>query len=245
MMGCQRTDCIERPLSNLFEKLGWVVGSYPVWFFIIPLIVSASLGGGFYFLKDREDNDIERQFTPRNGPSKVARDFVKNNFPYDDFTFSSQRLHSEGNYASVIALSKDESNVLTKEAFEDIIQLNNKVISLHVDQRQLRFSNLCARINGDCVSNDILEMIEYNASRIEQTNISYPLHTLNSRPHFLGSAIGGVKKNVKGLVNSAKAVKLFYFLEDHEKADAWLKEFQRILSDEDSKNIEVLYGYWN
>ena len=100
-MGCERTDCIEKPLSRVFHKLGRVVGSHPVCFFVVPLIVSATLGGGFYFLKDREDNDVERQFTPKNGPSKTSRGFVKDNFPQDDSSFSGQRLHSEGLYSSV------------------------------------------------------------------------------------------------------------------------------------------------
>ncbi|XP_029611684.1 patched domain-containing protein 3-like isoform X1 [Salmo trutta] len=244
-MGCQRTDCIEKPLSNLFEKFGRIVGTYPVWFFVITLIVSGILGGGFYFLKDREDNDIERQFTPRSGPSKIARAFVKENFPNDDTEFSSQRLYEEGNYASIIMVSNDKSNILTTENLKNIIKVNNKVIdiSVDVDQRELRFSHLCAKTNGHCVSNEILEMIDFNASRIEQTNITFPLYTHKSRQLFLGSAIGGVQANVKSEVKSAKAVKLFYFLESHTtRAEAWLKEFQRILSDErDNENIKVSY----
>ncbi len=51
-MAFYRTDCIEKPVSKLFEKIGHLVGSYPVCFFVIPLIISAALGGGLYFLKD-------------------------------------------------------------------------------------------------------------------------------------------------------------------------------------------------
>uniref|UniRef100_A0A671KZV3 Patched domain containing 3 n=1 Tax=Sinocyclocheilus anshuiensis TaxID=1608454 RepID=A0A671KZV3_9TELE len=53
-MAFYRTDCVEKPVSKLFEKLGHLV----------------ALGGGLYFLKDRENNDVEKQFTPINGPSK-------------------------------------------------------------------------------------------------------------------------------------------------------------------------------
>ncbi|KAM4605951.1 patched domain-containing protein 3-like [Polymixia lowei] len=241
-MDCRRTDCIEKPLSQLFEKLGRTVGSYPFSFFVVPLIVSALLGGGFYFLEDREDNDIERQFTLRGGPSKKARDLVKDNFPNDKSTFSSQRLYTEGNYASVIAVSSDESNILTREAFEDIIKLNNivKDISVVVDERQLTFRNLCAKANGVCVSNDLLEIINYNASKIEHIDIGFPLHTVASKPTFLGSTIGGVEKDVEGLVKSAKAVRLMYFLGNHTGADVWLQTFHRTLLDEvDSEEVKV------
>ncbi|KAF4096047.1 hypothetical protein G5714_023650 [Onychostoma macrolepis] len=83
-MAFYRTDCVEKPVSKLFEKLGHLVGSYPVWFFVIPLIMSAALGGGLYFLKDHENNDVEKQFTLINGPSKKARQFVKETFPRKD-----------------------------------------------------------------------------------------------------------------------------------------------------------------
>lgn len=83
-MACYRTDCIEKPLSKVFEKLGHLVGSHAVWFFVIPLIVSAALGGGLYFLKDHKDNDVEDQFTTINSPSKQARHFVKETFPNND-----------------------------------------------------------------------------------------------------------------------------------------------------------------
>ncbi|XP_067108297.1 patched domain-containing protein 3-like [Osmerus mordax] len=243
-MRCGRTDCIEKPLSRVFQKLGRVVGSYPVCFLVIPLIVSASLGGGFYFLKDREDNDVERQFTPKNGPSKISRRFVKDHFPQEGSSFSGQRLHSEGFYSSVIIVSNSRSSILTKEAFDDIINLNNRVnnISVQVNQKEFKYGNLCSKSDRNCVPNDILEIINYDASRIEQINISYPLHVLNSKPIFLGSTLGGVEDTVNGVVKSAKAVKLMYFLENQETAGVWLKEFQRLLSGERGTiNIKVSY----
>ncbi|KAI7792498.1 putative patched domain-containing protein 3-like, partial [Triplophysa rosa] len=111
-MACYRTDCVEKPLGHL-------VGSHPVWCFIIPLMLSAALGGGLYFLKDCEDNDVENQFTPINGPSKQARLFVKERFPKNE-------SKTEGNYA-VMILSSVEGNILTKAAFEEIIRLDKKV----------------------------------------------------------------------------------------------------------------------
>uniref|UniRef100_A0A672KYC6 Uncharacterized protein n=1 Tax=Sinocyclocheilus grahami TaxID=75366 RepID=A0A672KYC6_SINGR len=123
--------CIEKPISKLFEKLGHLVGSYPFCFFVIPLMMSAALGGGLNFLKVHEDNDIENQFTPINGPSKQARHFVKETFPSNDSLFSSQRLYAEGNYA-VMIFSIVEGNILTDKHTTDGIPLFSITYSLAI-----------------------------------------------------------------------------------------------------------------
>ncbi|KAJ3611570.1 hypothetical protein NHX12_021585 [Muraenolepis orangiensis] len=242
-MGCRRTDCVERPLSRLFEKLGRLIGSYPIGFFIVPLVVSFILGGGFYFIEERTDNDIERQFTPKNGPSKKARDFVREYFPNNKSAFSSQRLYSEGYYATIIAVANGKSNIMTKEAFEDIIELDRKVKNISVDvDVQLTFDTLCSKANNACVPNDLLEIIDYNASNITHMNITFPLHqtSASSKPTFLGSTIGGVKKKGKDLIKFAKAVKLVYFLEERPGVEAWLQQFHRtFLNDQESKNVKI------
>uniref|UniRef100_UPI003AB0500F patched domain-containing protein 3-like n=1 Tax=Centroberyx gerrardi TaxID=166262 RepID=UPI003AB0500F len=247
-MGCRRTDCLAKPLSGLCSRLGSLVGSYPVYFFMIPLLLSAAFGGGFTFLKDRQDNDIERQFTPRKGPSKIARQFVRENFPYNDSMFSVERLYDKGNFASIIALSTNvnNSNILANEAFEDVIKLSHKILNITVDHGQVGFRELCAKANGECVTNDILEILHYKANGTDRTSIEFPVHTYRSRAMFLGSVIGGVSTDANDLVTSAQALKLFYFLEDQESTaeatKAWLRGFKRLLSAErSSEAIAVSY----
>ncbi|XP_029385508.1 patched domain-containing protein 3-like [Echeneis naucrates] len=235
-MGCRRTDCLATPLSGLFEKLGSLVGSCPLYFFIIPVLLSAALSGGFLFLKDREDNDLERQFTPKNGPSKVTRAFVGENFPYNDTMFSEERQYNQSNFASIIAVSTDNSNILAKPAFEDILRLNNKILNITVDSGRLGFNDLCARTNGECVSNDILKIVS------DKVAITYP----GSSPDFFGSVLGGVITDPGGSVISAQAVKLFYYLGNQESSadgsKSWLRGFKALLSDEmGSEHTDVSY----
>ncbi|KAA0704940.1 Patched domain-containing protein 3 RND-type protein RNDEu-3 [Triplophysa tibetana] len=240
-MSCYRTDCVEKPLSKLFEKLGHLVGSHPVWFFIIPLMLSAALGGGLYFLKDCEDNDVENQFTPINGPSKQARHFVKERFPKNDSMFSSQRLYDEGNYA-VMILSSVEGNILTNAAFEEIIRLDNEVNSFSVEhlKMQLSFKDVCAKVNETCVTNSILDIIENDAEKIEKLDLSFPTFGWKNKSVFLGSAVGGVEEK-GGIVQRADAIRLFYFLQD-EHSSKWLQNFQKILSNETlSSVVKVSY----
>ncbi|XP_042366023.1 patched domain-containing protein 3-like [Plectropomus leopardus] len=243
-MGCRRTDCLARLLSGLFEKLGSLVGSYPFYFFVIPLILSAALSGGFTFLKDREDNDFERQYTPRKGPSKATRAFVRENFPYNDSMFSEDRLYHKGNFASLIAVSTNGLNILTNPAFEDIIRLNNKILNITVHNGSLGFSDMCAKVNGECLTNIILEIISSNET--DKTGITFPEHTHRSSSVFLGSVLGGVITDANSSVISAQAVKLLYYSDNKEStADAWklwLRGFKKLLSEETgSKHIDVSY----
>lgn len=241
-MGCRRTDCLSRPLSNLFEKLGSAVGSCPFYFFIIPILITAALSGGFIFLKDRDNNDLELQFTPKKGPSKVTRAFVRQNFPYNTSMFSEDRLYDKGSFASLIAASKNSDNILESPVIEDIIRLNEKILNISVDIRRMGFSELCAKVNDKCFSNIILEIVGSNET--SRTGITYPEHRHGSSLVFLGSALGGVLKGANNTIQKAQAVKLYYYLNNQESAveasKLWLKGFKNVLSDEmDGKHIDV------
>lgn len=241
-MDSRRTGSLTKPLSRLFENLGSKVGSYPLYFFIVPVLLSAALSGGFIFLEVRRDNSLEHQFTPTKGPSKATRAFVEKNFPYDYSMFSEDRQYDKGSFASLIAVARNSRNLLDTLVFEDIISLNNKILDITVDNRTLGFNELCARANGECVSNIILEILSYSLTN--QTSITYPVHMHKATSLFLGAVLGGVITDDSDSVRNAEAVKLFYYLDDREStAEAsklWLREFEKLLSDNtDSKHIYV------
>ncbi|KAK6299791.1 hypothetical protein J4Q44_G00298240 [Coregonus suidteri] len=127
MAGC-RTDCVEKPFSIGFQKFGRFVGRHPWWFFIGPLVISTALGTGFYFLEDMEANNIEDQFTPVNGPAKLERKFVEENFPLNNSVYSNQRLYTMGEFASFIAVSR-APNIFTDGAIKEILSLDKKSLN--------------------------------------------------------------------------------------------------------------------
>uniref|UniRef100_A0A8C1KLN7 SSD domain-containing protein n=1 Tax=Cyprinus carpio TaxID=7962 RepID=A0A8C1KLN7_CYPCA len=220
-----KTDCIERPLSLAFEKLGCVVGRHPCVFLLVALYVAAALGAGFVFLQEREANDIEDQFTPINGPAKLERAFVVETFPQSE-EFSQLRLTSDGTYASLIITDLHGENILTVPAFNDIIELDRQVKKITTGNT---FENLCAKTKGRCMSNAILDIINYNATEIVSSNITYPMNN----NMFLGSSIGGVElKPDSSEISSAKAVRLFYFLDEEKTKENsyWLDGFLKLLS---------------
>ncbi|XP_030630613.1 patched domain-containing protein 3 [Chanos chanos] len=243
------TDCIEKPIRICFERLGKFIGLHPWWFFIIPVVLSVVLGGGFCFLN--ENNDIEEQFTPMDGAAKQERQFFLDTFRQNSSMFTGMRVITNGVYASLIF--RDTKNILTVPAFEEILRIDNKIRNITVQKgaEQFNFSDICARVGQRCWSNVILDIFNYNASKVNVTNITFPIHALNSGENVsLELSLGGEEVNNNSFVQSAKALRLMYFLrEDHEdknKTDEWLTKFIQLLrseseSAERTAHIKVSY----
>lgn len=222
-MGTCNTNCVEKPIAIGFEKLGHIVGKYPWVFLILPLITSAGLGAGFYFLEDRESNDIEDQFTPKNGPAKTERAFIEEHFPLGE-EFSSLRLYTDGTFASLIVVHP--TNILDKTALEYILGLDHDVKRIQGNNSKLKFMDLCAKKNGECVGNPILDLVE--ASINDNKEIYFPRHN----EEFIGTVIGGVHTHSNGTIESAQAIRLFYYLTEDMKneSDLWLRKFIETLA---------------
>ncbi|XP_048020165.1 patched domain-containing protein 3 [Megalobrama amblycephala] len=238
------TDCIEKPIRMCFERFGKFVGLHPWWFVTLPLVVSAGLGGGFYFLNDLKSNDIVEQFTPKNGRAKVERRFFQETFPQIDSQFSIIRLNTDGVFASLIFSC--QTNILSVAALEEVIRINGQVrgITATYDAQQFLFSDVCANVNGTCNSNVMLDVLNYNASNIHFVNITYPEYCPSEfKCLHMGNVISKVEVDHNGVVRSAKAMRLFYYLKESNKTlgEAWLQELIDLLSNVTTSVTEVSY----
>lgn len=91
------------------------------------------------------------------------------------------------------------------------------------------------------MSNAILDILNYNATKVVSSTITYPMNNGT----FLGTSIGGVELKPDGSeITSAKAVRLFYFLDEekiNENSD-WLNGFLKLLSNyTEQKMVHVSY----
>ncbi|XP_059201171.1 patched domain-containing protein 3 [Centropristis striata] len=238
-----RTDCIERPLRICFEMMGHFIGSHPWWFLIAPLILSASLGSGFYLLKDRMSNDIEEQFTPVDGRAKLERKYIRETFPGNDSMFSRLRLSTDGNYATVIVTS--DRNILSVESLQEILDLDFTVrtMAVQLENQSFEYVDVCAQMMGSCTSNDILDILEYTATNIDTVNLTFPWHYTDLRSFPLYLSLGSVKLyEESSVVESAKAIQLHYYLHQDNKTDLWLESFINMISNISSTSIQVSYS---
>ncbi|KAM7378927.1 hypothetical protein PAMP_004515 [Pampus punctatissimus] len=243
-MARYHTDCIERPLRICFETMGAFIGSHPWWFLIAPLILSTGLGSGFYFLNDRMSNNIEEQFTPVDGRAKMERKYIQDTFPGNDSMFSSLRMNTDGNYATLIATS--DRNILTVESLQDILDLDIKIRRMVVqfDNQTFKYVDVCAEVMGSCTSNDLLDIIEYNVNNIDIVNLTFPWYQTDRRRIPLHLSLGSVKVN-KDVVESAKAIQLHYYLrEDNKtKTDLWLESFIQLVANQSSSSSSIQVSY--
>ncbi|NXK98839.1 PTHD3 protein, partial [Formicarius rufipectus] len=235
---CRNTDCLERPLRRLFEGLATGVAACPWPFVLLPLLLSGGLGAGFFFLPQRQANDIEGQFTPTWGPAKAERDVVRRYFPTDDSArFSAPRLPTEGAYAALIAVASDGTSVLGPAAWPEVLRLDEAV-------RDPSYERLCARSNGSCASPNPLLPRRGDEPRPAPQTLRFPVHD----GVFLGAALGGVDTR-DGQVLSARALKLVYYLREDgpesEHSRQSLQGFQRNISSKLSElhlaSIQVTY----
>ncbi|XP_032847187.2 patched domain-containing protein 3 [Tyto alba] len=223
---CRNTNCVERPLRHLFERLGSGVAACPWPFALVPLLLAGGLGAGFLFLPQRQANDIEGQFTPTWGPAKAERDFVRQHFPTNDSErFSAPRLPTEGAFAALIAVAAGGGSVLAPAARRDVLRLDAAV-------RARGYPQLCARSGGACASPNPLLPRLGGAAAAALENLTFPVY----EGVFLGAALGGVRTGAGGRVLSARALKLLYYLREDGPGAAesrrWLESFLRDIPSE-------------
>uniref|UniRef100_A0A8C5Q6M2 Patched domain-containing protein 3 n=1 Tax=Leptobrachium leishanense TaxID=445787 RepID=A0A8C5Q6M2_9ANUR len=241
-MGCCHTDCIERPLSQCFARLGILIARYPLWLLLISFSVSAGLGVGFYFLPQRETNNIEDQFTPIGGPAKAELDFIKNHFPVNDTgRFSPQQLYTKGSFVSLIAVTLSD-NIMNAKTFRELLVLDETVRRLNSTNpdsttgEYLYFYNLCAEVQGPRChsSNPLLDVLQGNPEQIEAITVTYPVF---QDEISLVNFIGGATLGQENIVEKAIAIRLVYYLRENNRRDKdnsllWMNHFIKSIPNE-------------
>ncbi|CAH1799201.1 unnamed protein product [Owenia fusiformis] len=233
-----KTDCIEKPLTGLFYKLGKLVARCPWPFIIIPVIISGGCGVGLMRLKNVVD--VEYLYTPDDGPAKQERAIMRRHFPMDWSTnFQATRSHTLDGYARAIFIPKNsKTNALSEDILNEIIEIDAKIRKLNAKDDK-KYDYYCARSNG-CYSNNILEILNYTANTINHISLTFP--TFDQR--FLGTELGGVTLKEGEVVESVKAIRLQYYVKyenatNREDSDVWLEAFKKFMLSIDTNDVNV------
>ncbi|XP_006139836.1 patched domain-containing protein 3 [Tupaia chinensis] len=250
-----KTDCLEAPLSRAFQRLGWVVGSYPWVFLLVPMVLTAVLGTGFIFLP-HEEEDLEEQYTPIASPAKAERRFVQEHFlANDSYSFSASRRSSEYNFASILVISRFDT-VLEQDIFREISKLDRAVQTLYAvhNGTKIVFSQVCAKYMTACVPpNPLLRAWQLDKT-LYLRNLTFPIYSHKGQlVHLVGSLGGtslGEMVGMGKLILQAKAMRLVYFLKseqqvDKEQSKQWLIQFldhiNRLMASLALEKIKVVY----
>ncbi|RWS11672.1 patched domain-containing protein 3-like protein [Dinothrombium tinctorium] len=242
-------NCIDRTLSNWFKHLGHFIGDNPGYFVIVPLLIALIFATGIQRL--HYEDDPEYLFSPTNGRSKYERQAFDQMFHMNySQNFDSSRITHKGRFGRVIVATKNEANVLSKAIFDEIVFLDKAIRSLKIeyDDVEYRYADLCAKTErGTCWENDILDF----APRIEEIEsrkyfLHYPIWINQDvyKAYFFPAFLGGVRNDSNGLIESARAVNLMYFLDvtvkrGDEKAAIWEQKFLQLLANMQFKHISI------
>jgi hypothetical protein len=240
--------CIDRALSVVFQKLGHLIGQYPGYFVIVPILIACILATGLQRL--HYEDDPEYLFSPSDGRSKQERAIIEDLFPINyTSNFNLGRVTHKGRFGRIIIVPKDEGNVLRRSIWDEIMHLDQTIRNMTIewDDSFWKYENLCAKQDYKCWSNDILDF-DNRIADIEAKKffLKYPIWINHDiyKAYFFPAYLGGVDQDANNLVKSAKAVHLMYFLDTTiKKGDVrgslWEEAFMKHIAGSKFKTISV------
>ncbi|XP_053428568.1 patched domain-containing protein 3 [Nycticebus coucang] len=250
------TDCLEAPLSRAFGRLGWVVGAHPWIFLLLPMLLTAALGTGLFYLPVGKDEDLEEQYTPIGGPAKAERRFVQGHFTTNDsYRFSPSRISAEANFASVLVVSNSDT-LLEQDIFEEVARLDKQVrsVRVQVNGSSSLYTDVCAKYKNMCVPSNPLLYAWQKDKALNLTAVTFPGYDHEGHPVYLTGFFGGNELGRKigknQVLEETKAMRLLYFLktelpEDRLRSREWLThfldQFNKIKKNLDLKKTQVVH----
>jgi hypothetical protein len=122
----RRTKCkdkiVDRTLKALFFKLGHTIGEHPLYFLLVPLLLTALCVSGFQQMD--YEFDPEYLFSPTSGFAKQERALQESHFPTNYSSFKSSRITRTGKFARVIVSAKDGGSILRTQLWNQLLYLD-------------------------------------------------------------------------------------------------------------------------
>ncbi|CAH1990145.1 unnamed protein product [Acanthoscelides obtectus] len=203
-------------LNKSFYKLGLVVGKYPGYFLIVPILLTFLGMTGYQRMKN--NIDPEYLFSPLNGEGKFERAIVESYFKVNySSRFSVSRITRAGRFGRVILTTKDGDKNMLRTAVWDEVRLLDEYIqnmTVHFDDTYFTYKDICAKWMDECFFNDILNL-HYIMDDVEQKkiNLTFPLmfNPVTWDAHAFPVFFGGTQVSEDGLIISVPSVQLVYF----------------------------------
>lgn len=121
--------------------------------------------------------------------------------------------------------------------------LDSKIKNMLVefDKESFKYKGICAKVMKNCISNIILDIIQYNAENIKAVTLTFPWYHNGNTNLPLYTSLGGVTQGDTSVVESAKAIQLYYYLKEGNKTknDLWLESFISLVSNSSSPSLQV------
>ena len=214
-----RLDCIHRLLSGYFARYGLFVARHPLPFVIIPVLIALFLGTGMIRLD--QETSSEYLFTPTNGPAKEEKRQAERLFPMNDTAeFDGLRLDNFGRYVRVIVIPKSPAvkTVVRADVLKELLRLHNFITSI---SSPVSYPLVCARNEGRCVEDPLLELIHTNRSRYLTLDFTFPITKTEKEVLSLSNSLGGVEYASADRISSTSAAKMTIWLRESKDSKKW------------------------
>ncbi|UYV76553.1 daf-6 [Cordylochernes scorpioides] len=247
---CLKNFSVERILVKHLGKLGYCVGRKP-WHFILGTLIAFGLLS-FGLLRQNFKVKTFDLVVPYGSAAMDALDRVEELFGRKNcINFDFGRSTRIDRFARVFIEPKDGGNVLRSDIFREILDFDQTInnITIFYKGKYLQYKDMCAKQDGKCLENNILKFA-YKINDIEAGTykLKYPLmyDSTTLKITFMPLDLGGVTRVEGNIVQSAKAISLFYILnfddpKMEERNELWELAFLDLLERLKFDNITISY----
>ena len=121
-MRCQQNKIVDAAFKRWFYKLGFMIGSHPGYFIVVPLLLTALCASGFQQMI--YNYDPEYLFSPTDGEAKTERAVLENYFKVNYSDFKASRLTRPGKFGRVVVSAKDGSSMINETLWNQLLYLD-------------------------------------------------------------------------------------------------------------------------
>jgi len=167
-MGCG-VAVVDELLTKVFYKIGKIVGRHPGYFIIVPFLLTALCVTGYQRIK--YEIDPEYLFCPINGQARGERATVEHFFKMNySSLFNVGRITRPGRFGRIIAIPRHGNDMLTRDIWTELRLLDEIIRNTTVpwEGGYFKYDDVCARWQGDCFTNDILNL-DYVIDEVSST----------------------------------------------------------------------------
>ncbi|KAJ8027871.1 Patched domain-containing protein 3 [Holothuria leucospilota] len=250
-MGNFKCNCFERSLKHFFEVYGRFLARNPYSILLISLVVAAILSSGLVFLDFQ--NSTEELFLPDVSRAQEESQLTEKLFPVDyDFFLPSRTTAVDQRMVWVIITAKDSGNILRGDVMEEMFQIEDVIVKTTAtdeDGTVVSYEDVCARWNGLCYTNPVLQWMRMMNQLNMTSPFSLPFPSAQlptGQTIFFDSFLGGEVEIQDGMAVNAKALSVLFFLRNQpEDKNLWSELWEDAVADTldrlSSKRLVITY----
>ncbi|VDP20145.1 unnamed protein product [Soboliphyme baturini] len=178
-------------LDLMFLHYGELVGTYPWFFLIAPIVLTVILCFGVFRMKVVDD--MRELYSPPGSPSIEEHRIVS--------AFSAQN-NSDNSALFIIITQQNRGDLMTRSNIDIITSINNHILNnltIDLDGKRQNFAEAyCAKMSRCGESNQAIQLLAdvfFNPKYMSRSdvNISYPVSKVFDNYIYLGGTLGGVE----------------------------------------------------